>query len=433
MSKRPVNDPAPTINLAVPWVPAPGFVPPPGTMISGTYQVRSTLGTGGMGAVLRCWDRGLARDVAVKLIHPDRVGEDEIREQFLSEARAMARLRHENVVGIHAFGEYEGVPYFVMEYVPGTDLAAWLEARPTRPLEEAVSIVAAIACGVGAIHAAGVIHRDLKPANVLVAPDFRLVVGDLGLAQQFGMTTAGTPRSVYGTPRYMAPEMIVAAPEEQTPAVDAYALGILAYELLTGCTPFPGKGVELLTQHVYDDPIPPRRANPDLPEAFEALLLEMLAKDPRARPTVEAFGRAMQAAISATPAPRLILVADDDRVSRECTVEALQEAFPDARVVAFDGGQAALDAALREPPSIAVLDLHMPGVGGADVAIELRAHRRTESIPIVVLSGVGGARDWQMLRATGVQAFLVKPVDPDALIGAVRRALGAAPPVAGST
>ncbi len=421
---RPTKDPAPTLRLGEPWIPPPDFVPVPGTQIGGTYEVREVLGSGGMGTVLRCWDDALAREVAIKLVHPSRLQQFGAHARLVAEARTMARIHDPHVVSVYAFGEHRGAPYFVMELIEGTDLRTWLVANPgPLPLPQTVAMIESIGRGVAAIHAAGAIHRDLKPANVLVGPRLRLVVGDLGLATSRGEVDASGSRLLLGTPRYMAPELITEGDEAGSPATDVYALAVIAYELLTGQQLFSAyTGDDLLAGHIHEEPLPPSWLNPLVPKSFDGPVLEALAKSPDDRPSVREFLRRFAGASELAASPQHILLADDDRGCREATAQMLAEEFPAARIVAVGDGAEAIAAAVADPPSVAVLDLHMPEVDGAEVVARLRNDPRTANVPVVVLSGVGGARDWQALREHGVTAFLVKPVEYDDLAAAVRRA-----------
>ncbi|MCZ7679033.1 MAG: serine/threonine protein kinase [Sandaracinaceae bacterium] len=173
--------------------------PAEGALVDGTYRVRGMLGEGGMGVVLLAHDERLQRDVAIKLIRPE-LAEAAHRARFLEEARAMARVRHPNVVEIHAFGELDGAPYFVMEYVAGSDLETFLAKRGgLLSPGEAHSVLLQLCRGVEAIHASGAVHRDLKASNVLVGDGFRVVIADLGLARTLdgapveGAVVSGTP------------------------------------------------------------------------------------------------------------------------------------------------------------------------------------------------------------------------------------------------
>ena len=162
-------------------------VPGPGVRIADSYEIIAELGGGGMGVVLTALDLRLGRKVALKLIHNELLSAD-FRARFSSEARAMAMVSHPNVVTIHAFGEYAGAPFMVMELVDGETLEAWLAARGVADIDEALRILNQICLGVSAIHAAGTLHRDLKPSNILLDRQLRARVSDLGLARRHRAT-----------------------------------------------------------------------------------------------------------------------------------------------------------------------------------------------------------------------------------------------------
>jgi serine/threonine-protein kinase len=402
----------------------------PGVLIEGTYRVLGPLGEGGMGIVVRAVDERLEREVAIKLIHPERVRSRATHDLFLREARAMARVRHANLVEIHAFGELHGVPYFVMEYVPGTDLDAWLGERcaPGRlpSLDEAIGVLDQLCRGVTAMHEAGAVHRDLKPSNVLIGAGFRVAVSDLGLARRASDTAIG--EHVAGTPAYMAPEIAARRPvaARWAYAADLYSLGVMAFELFTGRLPFEvADPAEMLAAHLHETPPPPSRFRPELPGSFDRVVLSALAKEPAQRQaSVDAFRRELLRArerLSRGVEAMDLLVADDDPSCRTWAGELLSAAFPSARVHSAVDGSAALEQALRHPPAVAVVDLNMPGLNGVELTAALRASPRTHDVPIVVITGVGGAPDWALLSQLGASGFLVKPVDPDALLAVVRR------------
>jgi serine/threonine-protein kinase len=212
-----------------------------GETFAGVYRAERILGQGAMGVVLLCRDIRLEREVAVKFIHPEYVTSPESHQRFLDEARAMARVRHENVVEVFAFDEHEGVPYFVMEYVPGQHVEDWLRRYKGVPsIDEVVGILDQVCRGVAAIHKAGTVHRDLKWTNVLVGPAFRIAVTDLGLARTLDRASKPDSDTVSGTPAYMAPEIVIGTPlpANLQDRADVYSLGVMAFELLTGRLPF---------------------------------------------------------------------------------------------------------------------------------------------------------------------------------------------------
>lgn len=409
--------------------------PVPGTRIAGTYRVLRPLGEGAMGVVVLAQDERLEREVAIKLIHPDFMTSDDAHQRFVDEARTMARVRHENVVEIFTFGEHEGAPYFVMEYVPGRTVDAWVRASGcTLAIDEVLGVLEQVCRGVTAIHRAGAVHGDLKPTNVLVGPAFRIAVADLGLATVLDRPRIPDPDTVAGTPAYMAPELVLGDP---IPAglrdrSDVYSLGVMAFELLTGELPFETHdAAEMMRRHVLRAPPVPSDRRADLPRSLDAVLLRALEKDPARRTaSVEVFRRELLAARDAAAqqgalgrgrrAPRF-LVADDDEDFAALVRETLSWAFPHAEVVIAHDGALALAEIDRAPTALAVIDLDMPGLNGLELTAAIRANPRGPRLPIVVATARGGAPDWRLLSALGADGFLVKPIDPTALVALARR------------
>jgi serine/threonine-protein kinase len=233
-----------------------------------------------MGVVYRVRQVGANRTVALKMVlSGDHAGPAEVA-RFKAEAEAVARLQHPNVVAVYEVGEHAGRPFFSMEFCPGGSLAASRQLLP----RAAAEMVAKVARGVAAAHAAGIVHRDLKPHNVLLTADGEPKVSDFGLAKRVdtgaGLTATG---AVLGTPSYMAPEQ-AAGRKDVGPAADVYALGAILYELLTGRPPFHGPTpLDTILQVVSEDPTPPRERNPDVPRDLELICLKCLDKDPARR------------------------------------------------------------------------------------------------------------------------------------------------------
>ncbi len=276
-----------------------GRPPAPGTLIGGVYRVIGTLGGGGMGVVLLAEDQTLGRDVAIKLVRGQMAVHEEFRARFLAEARAMARVRHENVVTIHAFGEHDHAPYFVMEYVDGTTLDVWRRRQGQVPPGDALAVLDQLCRGLAAIHASGAIHGDIKPSNVLIGPGLRVAITDLGLTVPVDDVEREQPLAIAGTPAYIAPERAlgIMSPELAHRA-DLYSLGVLGFELLTGRLPFEAdNAMRWVYLHVNEPPPAPSSVRPDLPPAIDEVLLAALAKDPLERTaSAEAFRDALLAA-----------------------------------------------------------------------------------------------------------------------------------------
>lgn len=414
----------------VPAIAPPSLRPEAGTLIDGIYRVMQTLGQGGMGLVMRARDERLERDVAIKLIRPELL-DDTLRARFLTEARAMARVRHPNVLPIYAFGESESTPYLVTELVEGQTVEHWLRTRPagTMPdLQIALRILADTCQGVAAIHAADTVHRDLKPSNLLLDADFRVRVADMGIADLLQRVRADRGNTLVGTPEYMAPENVLQAdvPPELVRRADVYSLGCLAFELLTGSPPYSGENpVERMLAHVTAEvPIPSAR-RPGLGTDFDELVARALTKDPAERtPSAEAFGRALAAARKKEIEPARILVAEDDDDFRDALEIALRMEFPDAFIECVADGRTAVEAFDLRRHSVAILDLQMPELDGIQVTELLRARAGTETVAIVVVTASGGPAEWKHLSAIGADGFFLKPVNLKDIITLVRRALG---------
>lgn len=253
------------------------------------YEIQSVLGRGGMGVVYKARHLSLDRTVAIKVPLTGDFATAAERQRHMREAQAVAALRHPNIITVHDVGEFEGRPYFTMEFIDGQHLGARLANTP-QPTREAASLVATLADAAHCAHQAGIIHRDLKPANVLLALDGAPKITDFGLARQTDreatLTAAGFQ---FGTPSYMSPEQARGEPAAQSSSVDIYSLGSILYEALTGRPPFRGENaIETVRQVLEDEPAPPSRLNPRTPRDLETICLKCLHKDPVRRYTTAA-------------------------------------------------------------------------------------------------------------------------------------------------
>jgi eukaryotic-like serine/threonine-protein kinase len=254
-----------------------------GWTLPSRYSSAAHLASGGMGDVYRANDGLLSRTVAIKVLAERHARDPDVRARFTREARAAARLSaHPNVVTVFDVGEHDGQPFIVMEYLDGGSVHDRIRSTPVAA-SRAIEWLRQAADGLDAAHAQGIVHRDVKPANLLLDADDRVHVTDFGIASAAGFDTLTLPGTVLGTAGYLAPEQ--ARGESATAASDRYALGVVAYELLTGRRPYAAETpVTEAFAHV-NAPIPSAaQAAPHLPRGVDAVFERALAKEPADRP-----------------------------------------------------------------------------------------------------------------------------------------------------
>jgi len=288
----------------------------------GRYQILEQLGEGGMASVYKARDTRLERYVAIKIIRQDAFNLnmlDQVMKRFEREAKALAILSHPNIVPVYDYGEYEGAPYLVMQYLPGGVLN--LKRSTAMPWQEAVQTILPIARALAYAHEHNIIHRDIKPSNILLTDKGLPMLSDFGIAkilessENSTLTAAGM---TIGTPDYMAPEQWTG---QAGPLSDLYSLGVVLYELVTGRRPYTADTpVAIMLKHI-NDPLPdPRLFRPDLPEALEALLLTALAKNPGDR--YQSMGEFAVALESVLGGQTLPAVAQLDVRAEDMTLQA---------------------------------------------------------------------------------------------------------------
>ena len=268
----------------------------------GQYEVQDFIGQGAMGVVYRAYHAQLDRTGAVKVMQAITPDEDSIA-RFRHEAQAIAHMRHPNILNVFDFGEYQGTPYMIVEYVPGGSLANRLSG-PQLDQAAALKYLRGIASGLDHAHGLGIVHRDVKPANVLLEKDDTPVIADFGLAKLLqGSSLKSMTGVTTGTPAYMAPEQVTGS--HAGPPADRYSLATIAYEMLTGVIPFDGEGLmEVLYAQVHRDPLPPSARNSALNAQVDAVIMRGLAKDPAARwETSTAFVDALADALAGKSVP----------------------------------------------------------------------------------------------------------------------------------
>ncbi|RYZ02194.1 MAG: serine/threonine protein kinase [Myxococcales bacterium] len=275
-----------------------------GDLLAGKYRVEKVLGYGGMGVVVSAFRNDLEQRVAVKFLSQAAAERPDAAERFRREARAAAKIRSEHVARVLDVGTLDtGLPYMVMEFLEGNDIADELRRLTVLPISDAVEFVLQAIEALAEAHAAGVVHRDLKPGNLFLARradgSRRVKVLDFGISkaltgssvEELSLTKTA---ALIGSPLYMAPEQMRSAKDVDTRA-DIWSLGAMLYEMLTGQPPYTGDSIpQLCAALLHDDPIPLRQHRPEIPEGLEQAVLRCLMKDRNHRfSTVFELGRAL--------------------------------------------------------------------------------------------------------------------------------------------
>ena len=377
----------------------------------GDLVLRSMLGEGGMGMVYEALDTRLQRSVAVKVPRDAGLA----AEQLLSEARALASMRHPGVVTIYGIGDHAGVPYVMMEHLTGTTLGHRIDARTAQrepfTAAEVLDLLIPLAEALAAVHRGGLVHRDVKPANIMVCPGGRMVLMDFGL---FETEALGAERRVAGALPYMAPETFTNTVETRFGhLVDVYALGVVAFELLTGQPPFYGEAVMHFYRAHPASPAPPVGSlRGDTPPALGELVDRMLEKDPMARPAdmesvIWSLRRTRVEAPREPPALGILIVEDDSAIAKLIELR-IKKVAPTARI---ERAPDALDAMKRLAgwtPDLLVLDLHMPHMSGVELAMHLQGTAVFDRCVTVAISAGANATDLALLRQLGITRYVEK-------------------------
>jgi response regulator RpfG family c-di-GMP phosphodiesterase/serine/threonine protein kinase len=413
-------------------------------LVLGQYRLLDLLGRGGMGTVYRAEHLHLRREVAIKVMARDLDTNSRVQHRFYAEARSVARLQHPNIVACLDAGRADrlapggGVArdYFVMELVPGRDLDTLLrDAGPLSP-RRACDLFRQVADALAEAHRHGLVHRDIKPSNVLVTPDWQAKVLDFGLAR-LPRQNVTEPGTLLGTVGYMAPEQAT-DPSGVDARADLWSLGATLYWALTGHEPYPESGntVQDLHRRFTTNPQPVRTVRPEVPAEVSDLVARLMETDPDRRypsaRTVAAALHGFSLWLPATftpaagpnrapPARDRVLLIDDDPGVRGLMRAALGDRY---EVREAEDGDAALAELTRDPPDLAVVDVHLPGLSGADLLARVRS-AAPDRVRVLLVSGEVPAEALGGLTVSeaGADDFLPKPFSPGDFLSRVRTLL----------
>ena len=382
-----------------------------GELVDGIYEIKRVLGVGGMAVVYEARDTVLLRLVAIKapLFTV-------FAEHIRNEAQALAAIRNPAFVTVHHLGRHAAVEFLVMERLFGDTLEARLDDARARgrflPVEEVLDLLIPITDALSAAHAAGVAQRDLKPANVVVCGD-RVVIVDFGL---FVPEVLVAPENVAaGSAEYVAPEVLLRSVERgEGPLIDLYSLGVLAFELLTNTTPYVSDSLGCTLASHVGAPIPdPRTFRPEIPPELAFLVLELLAKEPHARPA-SAEAVLWQLKDIRNHGNRLakrmrVLAVDDEPHVGRALKKSLESSFPQVHVEATTDPARAMGGASEDPlADVVLVDLNMPKHNGLEVCMNLLSLPADRRPLVVAMSAQATEEDLAVLRSLGVQHFVPK-------------------------
>ncbi len=253
-----------------------------GSIVNNRYQIRSTLGVGGMSVVFRAYDLMEDREVSLKVLRADKLGDQESRRRFYNESRAISLMSHPNIVNVHDVNFEGRLQYIVMEYVDGVTLKDRMDQKGALSSEEAIHYLRQILSALSHAHERGVVHHDIKPENILLLADASVKVTDFGIASVPNFEGDSLSDEAVGSVHYISPEQ--ARGDVTDNKSDLYSVGVMMYALLTGKLPFDASSpVDVARMQVEKPPYPPCKLIPDLPVGFQQVIFRAMAKNPSHR------------------------------------------------------------------------------------------------------------------------------------------------------
>ena len=331
----------------------------PEQILAGKYVVKNEIARGGMGVIYKALDRTLNRVVAIKMVHAHLSGDSSFVERFLREARAMARLQHDNIVTIYAVEEDQGTQLLVMEYFQGRNLRELIKNRPRLPLRDIVSMTEQLANALAFAHAHGIIHRDIKPANVMVDARGKAKLTDFGIAAALDEASITSTGQVIGTPEYMSPEQ--ACGTKLDGRSDLYSVGILLYEMLTGKTPYAeASKTSILGKLAFDKQELTLAFPSDVPSLLQGVVRDLLRRQPDERiPDADTLATQLHEILYTLPASSAVPPSSESDatvlVSPPPAANAPDKGEPELPTVLASGGRET-----RVPPSMGTQSTRVP-------------------------------------------------------------------------
>ena len=384
-----------------------------GQLIADTYEITRVLGAGGMGIVYEARDTVLQRRVAIKAALFASSA-----QSLRVEAQALAAIRSPAFVTVFQVGRHDGVEFMVMERLYGDTLESRIDEAKERdrelPLQEVLDLLIGIADALSTAHALGIAQRDLKPSNILVCGE-RVVLIDMGL---FVPEVLVAPENeAAGSAEYMAPEVLLRTVQKgRGPLIDLYALGVIAYELLTNKTPFAAESRgSVLAKHV-GAPVPDvAELRPEVPRALSALVTELLSKDPAGRPSsAEAVLWQLRdvraSGVRQSKSMRILAVDDEEHVGLSLK-RSLESEFPQVHVEPTTNPMDAIEQSRHAAADVVLVDLNMPKHNGIEVCMSLLALPARLRPIVVGMSAQATSADIAVLRSLGVRHFVPKDAD----------------------